>query len=317
MAHQNIFFATENSTGIITLNRPNALNALSLEMIMAFKQQLKQWAEDKKIESVMVRSNGERAFCAGGDIRALYQAMQENVAHKANEFFIAEYDLNHYIKHYPKRYIALLNGIAMGGGLGISINGSLRLAQANTQLAMPETAIGFFPDVGALYFLSQCPGYIGTYLGLLGIRINAKEALYAKLIDQIIDEENTQTLVNHLENERQLIDDCFSASSIEEILSRLEKTNTAWSKETIDTLKKRSPTSLKVTLKALQQARVLSFDECMRLTMTLANNFLHDHDLREGIRATVIDKDQTPHWQPAKLSEISSAMVEKYFTPML
>lgn len=317
MTHQDILFTTENSTGIVTLNRPKALNALSLEMIIAFRRQLEQWATDETIESVIVRSNSDRAFCAGGDIRSLYQAKLENNLHKAEQFFVEEYGLNHDIKHYPKRYIAVLNGMAMGGGLGISLNGTWRLAQADTQLAMPETAIGFFPDVGAFYFLSQCPGYIGIYLSLLGIRINSKEALYAKLIDQIIDEDHAISLSNHLENERESIDDCFSAPTVEEIVERLKKINTAWSKTTLQTLNTRSPTSLKVTLHAMRQARVLSFDECLYLTMTLAKNFLHTHDLYEGIRAAIVDKDQKPYWQPAKLSEVSSAMVEKYFEAML
>jgi enoyl-CoA hydratase len=326
-----VIFTTEGPLGVITLNRPQALNALNLAMIQGIKSQLKHWGKSTDIKAVLVRSHSERAFCAGGDIRAVYEYKQQGRNDIAN-FFQEEYSLNEMIKNYPKPYIALMHGITMGGGLGISIHGSLRIAADNLTLAMPETGIGFFPDVGGSYFLSRAPGETGTYIGLTSARLEVSDAYYAKLIDKVIDHRQLDKVFNQLQqnittdihsntppssklaSHRKLIDECFSANSVEEIVARLQSTSHPWADETRNALQTKSPTSLKVTLKALRLATTLNFHQCMQMEFGIATEFLKNHDFFEGIRAVLIDKDQKPAWQPNTLEQVDKSIVDRYFS---
>ncbi len=301
MIMQYLSFNIKNNTGFITLNRPKALNALNLTMIREIHQKLKSWESEQTVHRVVILSHHDKAFCAGGDIRDVYHAHQQgNIT--INPYFKEEYDLNTYIKHYTKPYIAVINGITMGGGLGISIHGSLRIALNNLILAMPETGIGFFPDIGSTYFLSRCPGQIGIYLGLTGARLNATEALYAGLIDQIIGE---PPVINHLEVNYSTINQAFQYNTIEEILGALLKINNTWSTQIHDLILTKSPTSLKITLRALRKATTLDFNSCMIMEYKIANYCLENSEFFEGIRAAVIDKDKQPRWNPATLAEVN------------
>jgi enoyl-CoA hydratase len=300
MNMQYLSFSVRKETGFIILNRPEALNALSLDMIRGIHEKLKIWEAESNIRQVYIMSNNDRAFCAGGDIRAVYEAHKRNEKN-IKDYFKEEYALNTYIKHYPKPYISIINGITMGGGLGISIHGSLRIATNALTLAMPETGIGFFPDIGATYFLSRIPHNLGIYLGLTSARLNATETLYIGLIDQII---GTPPPNNHLETHQKIIEKAFQYKTVEEILETLLREPDPWAKEIYNIILKKSPMSLKLTLKALLKAKNLEFNQCMEMEYKLACYCLEHHDFIEGIRAAVIDKDQNPKWQPEKLSEV-------------
>ncbi len=330
--------------GLITLNRPSVLNALNHSMFMSLDKYLKEWEQAVSIKAIVIRAAEGRAFCAGGDIRYAYEkglAKDPSLPH----FFRDEYRLNQYIYHYSKPYIALMNGITMGGGVGISIHGSHRIGTKRLSFSMPETGIGFFPDVGATYFLTRLPGKIGFYLGLTGARIPYNDCLAAGLIDQVIAEDSLQDLINKLagasleKNAEATISDicnqftvpveksvlmeheaeinaCFSKNTIEEIFAALENYPSEWCQEVLSVLQKKSPTSLKITLRQLQLGKKLNFDECMKLEYRLTNRFLHNLDFFEGVRAAIIDKDQQPKWQPSTLEEVKASNIESYFLPL-
>lgn len=290
----DICFNTKDSIGIITLNRPSALNALNAEMLNALHQQLLQWEKDNTILAVLIESSSPHVFCAGGDIKAVYQAHQNKVKN-IELYFKKEYELNQYIHNYSKPYIAILNGLTMGGGAGVSLHGRCRIATEQFSFAMPETGIGFFPDVGTSYILSRLPSEIGVYLGLTGTRINATEALYAKLIDINLTKDTHE---NHLSDNRQRIEKHFNFNAIEEIFESLMKDSHAWAQNTLALLKTKSPTSLKLTLQMLREAKNLSFEDCIKHEYKLACCLVDSHDFYEGIRAAIIDKDKKPHWDP-------------------
>lgn len=342
--NSNIQFQKINQIGLITLNRPNALNALTLDMCIQMREQLIEWQIDKNVKAVIVNTANNRAFCAGGDIRRLYELGKQDPA-LALPFFWHEYRLNWYIFNFPKPYISLLNGITMGGGMGISVNGSHRIATENLLMAMPETGIGFTPDVGASYFLSHCPGYSGFYLGLTGNKITAGDAYYLGLANYFVpshylnilcnsliglrfEQDAQQEIANVIERfsttpplsslalHQAQIDACFSKKTVEEIIAALRSHNGDWCRETEKILLTRSPTSLKVTLESLQRGKSLDFTDCLTQEYRLGGHFLNSHDLFEGIRAAIIDKDRKPHWQPAELSDVTSENVQKYFLPL-
>ena len=340
----DIRFDRQGRLGIVTLDRPQALNALTLEMAAALDDRLTAWAEDAGVAAIVIRSAGGRAFCAGGDIRALYEAGRRRDPY-VRDFYRTEYRLNHRIKTYRKPYIALIDGIVMGGGVGLSVHGSHRVVTERCQFAMPETGIGFFPDVGGSWFLPRCPGRLGTYLGLTGARLGAADAFYcgaathyvasddlarvqgaleqaswkgdhgvvvATLLDRMAADPGAPPLARH----REAIDRCFGGDTIEGILSRLALEKTAWADETMAILRRKSPTSLKVTLRQLRLGGALSdFAAAMRMEYRMALHTVAGRDFYEGVRAAVIDKDQAPQWQPATLAEISEAMVGHYFEP--
>jgi len=333
----------DGNLGLITLNRPDVLNSLNLIMIQSMQKQLNAWAGNDSIKGVVIQGKG-RAFCAGGDLRLTYERHQKNDDQLAL-FFHDEYQLNKTIYHYPKPYIALLDGITMGGGVGVSIHGSHRVATENLVFAMPETGIGYFPDVGGTHFLPRLPGHIGLYLGLSGARLRVDDCKALNLVQHKVTRDDfpaifealakhswgndPQTTVQHilakfhiasdatsLLQQQESIDKCFAFSTVEDILDALQLSTNAVCQDAAIAFTKKSPTSLKVTLAALKRSAKLDFDECMRQEFRLASHFLSNHDFFEGIRALIVDKDQKPHWQPAILSNVTQEKVESYFSPL-
>ena len=334
---EGVILRREAALGHITLNRPNALNALTYEMCASISGVLRDWAEDNAVHAILIDAVPGRAFCAGGDIRSIYHLGRQNPA-QAEAFFATEYRLNAAVRHYPKPYVALLNGITMGGGAGLSVHGSHRVVTENATFAMPETGIGLYPDVGGSYFLSRLPGETGTYLGLAGARIGPADMLSLGLATHFVPTVAMNQLAPRLAEGqpvdaafRQLadgkpqmapltghrleIDELFSGESVEAIIAKLQ-TGAAWARGVAETLASRSPTSLKLTLKALREAKKLDFDGCMRMEYRLTLRLLGGHDLYEGVRAILIDRDQQPHWQPNSLPLVTDEMIEAYFAPL-
>jgi enoyl-CoA hydratase/carnithine racemase len=324
--------------GVITLNRPSALNALSLPMIREIVRLLTEWKDHPRVRLIIVQSAGDRAFCAGGDIRSVYEARRKEDWRFLRDIFQEEYLLNFLIRVYPKPYISLIDGIAMGGGLGISVHGSHSLITENAVMAMPETTIGFFPDVGASSFLNQCPGEVGTFLGLLGEKISGEDALYAGFathrvassqlhaLYQTLIQAESEEAVNEilqdmawgqedcfLQTHRDLIDRCFSYGTVEEILGALQVEKNTITKPWLKALSQKSPTSLKLTLALLRRTKGRPLKETLNLDFHLSQKCIKGYDFFEGIRAVLIDKDQNPHWQPRYLSDVTPEMIEAYF----
>ncbi len=332
---------SEGACGRITLNRPGAINALTSEMVAVISAALTAWAADPAIHFVMLDGAGERGLCAGGDIRAMYQAVVSGHPSLAIDFFRSEYRLNYLISRYPKPYVALMDGIVMGGGIGISAHGSHRIVTERSQLAMPETAIGFIPDVGGTFLLGTAPGEFGIYLGLTGNRIGAADALYCRLADLIVPTGSLAALTAELETcadaaaleasllryaspspqtpsapLRAWIKDCFSAHTVEEILAALARHADPEAQAALEDLKKKSPTSLKVTFTALRNGRKwndLAF--CLQQEFRIAQACLRGHDFAEGVRAAIIDKDRNPAWNPERLEEVTPEDVQSYSAP--
>jgi enoyl-CoA hydratase len=327
--------------GLITLNRPQHLNALNHTMIHAIYPALQQWAAAEHIKAVIINAQG-RAFCAGGDLRLVYNRWLAHEPH-IERFFDDEYQLNQAIFHFPKPYIALLDGITMGGGVGLSIHGSHRVVTERIKFAMPETGIGFYPDVGGTYFLPRLRNHLGFYLGLTGIVLNADDCVELEIAQHKVLSDTLPALIQALAQtpfakdafesvseviaefgvtthalsdffqKTSSIEACFKEKTIEEIIQQLTTSAESLCRETATLLQKKSPTALKVTLCALQQGATLAFDACMHEEYTLTKNFLKGHDFMEGIRALIIDKDQSPNWQPDSLDKVTEQIVAGYF----
>ena len=330
-----ILFDVSDGLGLVTLNRPSALNALTLGMIRAFHTKLDAWTTDTSVRLVAVRGAGGKGFCAGGDIRALYDGRGTAIT---ADFFREEYRLNHAIFHYPKPYVALMDGIAMGGGVGVSVHARHRVVCEATVFAMPETGIGLFPDVGGSYFLPRMPGNLGVYLALTGARLRAADCLYAGIADVFVPaarhvdlaaalcggngidavlrrfaaDAGTAPMAAH----RATIDRCFAGGTVEAIVSALEREGTEWAAATLRVMAGKSPTSQKIALRQICLGASLGFDDCMRMEYRLSQHLMAAHDFFEGVRAVVIDKDQAPRWRPARLEDVSDAAVEEYFAPL-
>jgi len=330
-----ILFEAQGALGLITLNRPKALNALTLDMIHAMSERLAVWAEDADIAAVLVHGAGDKAFCAGGDVLALVRP--DNADFVAG-FFRDEYRLNRTIFRYPKPYIALIDGIAMGGGVGVSVHGRFRIATGRTLFAMPETGIGMFPDVGGTWFLPRLPGELGLYLGLTGARLGAADCLYAGLAEGYVPEERHGDLLSGLaegravedllgalggdagapplaEN-REAIDRCFSARSVEDILNRLAAEGGDWADKTRAALSRMSPSALKIAFRQIRAGAALDFEDCMMLEYRISQRIVPGHDFREGVRALLVDKDMSPRWDPPSLAAVSDAAADAVFAPL-
>ena len=346
----DILFGREGGVGTVLLNRPQALNAFTLGMYRKFEPMLHAWAGNPDIRAVLIEGAGERAFCAGGDVRAVYEAGRGIAGDPdfTKVFFAEEYRIISFIHRYPKPYVAILDGITMGGGAGVSVNGAFRVATEKTMFAMPETGIGLFPDVGATRFLNLCPGHIGRYLGLTGARLGAADALYCGFathfvprerapelragmaavaweagreraqVTALLDTFSTDPGPSPLAAQRPVIDRCFAGETIEAILDALETEtdDRDWAMETRATLLTKSPTSLRITLRQLVLGQGCDLDAALRLEYRLTQHVMAAHDFYEGVRAALVDKDQTPHWQPASLAEVDAAMTEAYFAPL-
>ena len=343
--HGDILFEVAGAVGRVTLNRPKALNALTLEMTRRLDARLIEWSADGRIGAVVIEGAGGRAFCAGGDVRALYQAMGRAGDPLPVEFYRDEYTLNHRVFAFPKPYIALIDAVVMGGGVGVSVHGSHRVATENVLFAMPETGIGLFPDVGGTHFLSRLPGALGMYLGLTGARLGAADALYCGVATHHVPRAQLGNLAAALAaapfdgdardaasaviaryaadpgppplaDHRAAIDRCFAAGSVEEIVEALATEGGAWAGKTLAALATKSPTSLKVTHRQLRAGAKLDFAAAMRLEYRLSQRFCAGHDFAEGVRAAVIDKDNAPKWRPDRLDAVTAEDVDAYFAPL-
>jgi enoyl-CoA hydratase len=324
--------------GRIRLNRPKALNSLTMQMIHGIGIALDDFACDPAVAAVLVSGEGERGLCAGGDIRALYDSGRAGTS-DASDFFRAEYAMNARIAHYSKPYIAIMDGITMGGGVGISAHGSIRIVTERTRMAMPETGIGFFPDVGGTFLLPCAPGETGTYIGLTGAQIGGADAIYAGFADYFVPTQNLPALIEALAavgkdtvreavapftttpetaplaTNRAEIDQIFAVQDVEQIIARLEQSATPFAAETLKVLLTKSPTSLKLTLRLLRLGGTsATLEECLEREFAGCQRILASHDFYEGVRAAVVDKDRNPKWSPATLAEVTGAEVESYLT---
>jgi len=341
-----ILFGREGGLATVTLNRPQALNAFTLDMYRRFDPMLRGWADDTRVKAVLIRGAGERAFCAGGDVRAIYEAGRGISGDRSltADFFREEYELIRHIHRFPKPYIAIIDGITMGGGAGVSVNGAYRVATERTMLAMPETGIGLFPDVGATRFLNLCPGRIGHYLGLTGARVGAADALYCGFATHFVPRDGVPALVAGLAGSdgveeilagftadpgpapiaarQPAIDRCFAGDTVEAILDALEREaadggpDAEWAAQTHAGLLPKSPTSLKLTLRQLIAGRGFAIEDALALEYRLTQHVMAGHDFYEGVRAGLVDKDQQPRWDPPTLAGVDEAMVDSYFAPL-
>ncbi|WP_030423393.1 MULTISPECIES: enoyl-CoA hydratase/isomerase family protein [unclassified Streptomyces] len=322
----------------LVLNRPRALNALTHEMVLRIDEALSEWERDPAVETVVLTGAGERGLCAGGDIRVVHADARDGDGTASAAFWRDEYRLNARIARYPKPYVAVMDGIVMGGGVGVSAHGGVRVVTERSVIAMPETGIGFVPDVGGTHLLSRAPGELGTHLALTGARVGAADALLCGLADHHVPSAAlpdlladlavlpaAEAVARHtrpappggLAAAREWIDACYGADTVEEIVGRLTSHGDPAAKETAETLLTNSPTAVKATLAAVRRARVLGSLEAVldqEYRSSLAG--LGSHDLVEGIRAQVVDKDRSPRWSPATLAEVTDDDVERYFAPL-
>ena len=327
---EDLVIERRDNVGVLTLNRPKVLNAMTLPMLEQIGRSLTAWRDDPDVQAVMVRGNG-RSFCAGGDIVALRRAALAGNSDENDRLYRTEYSLNALIATYTKPYVALAHGYCMGGGLGLLMHGSHRVVAPDTLLAMPETAIGFFPDVGASYVFARLKHGLGMYLGLTGSRMSAGAAIRAGLATHYIDDISIGALVEaivdgpslesalsryastpptDLEDDRAAIERCFDTESIGEIVTRLEGEHTTWASATLDRLRAASPTSLVLTFAMIRNARSLDLLAALRVEYVLAKHMWRRPEFLDGIRAVVIDKDRSPCWQPARFRDVDLAAID-------
>jgi enoyl-CoA hydratase len=353
---QGILLDHRGTAGVVTLNRPAALNAVSRSMVRALRDALERWRHNDAVSRIIVTAAGGKAFSAGGDLRAIYEAGRAGLQQESLDFWREEYALNNAIKHYPKPYVALIDGIVMGGGVGVSVHGSHRVAGDRFDFAMPEVGVGFFPDVGATWFLPRLPGEIGTYCAVTGARLKAADAVsvgiathrvpsarFAELADALsgrdpVDDvlagfaspalpapgesgapaDGVRTVMAHCA----AIDRIFAAGSVEDILAGLDAesavggNDASWAGNVASAIRAKAPLSLKITLAQMRRGRHWSFAECMQAEFRIVSRVVYGHDFYEGIRAVIIDKDNRPRWAPATLAEITADAVESHFAPL-
>ena len=342
MTSPDLLVRITGSIGRITLNRPRALNALTIDMVSEINAALAQWADDPAVLAVIVDGAGERGLCAGGDIRSLYDAAKSNDLNLPKRFFAVEYRMNARIASFPKPYIPIMDGIVMGGGIGLSAHGSHRLVTARATLAMPEVGIGFIPDVGGTYLLARAPDQLGTHAALTAARLTGADALLLNLADAMIDAASIPALIADLEAAtshddviaritrakimpppsalgaaQTWIARCYQGNRVEDILSNLETSAEPAAQTAAATIRSQSPSAVKLTLRALRRAAALSgLPACLDQEYRVALRCMASHDFTEGVRAAVIDKDRTPRWQPATLDAVTDAMLDPYFASL-
>lgn len=332
-----VLFETRGRAGIVTLNRPKALNALNSAMVRLIHARLVAWASDPSVELVVMRGAGEKAFCAGGDIRQLHDWGRAGDPAML-EFYREEYRLNAFIKRYPKPYVAAMDGIVMGGGVGLSAHGSHRVAGERLMFAMPETGIGFFPDVGGTFFLPRMPGRTGTWLALTASRLGQADALWSGFATHAVASADLGAVVDALAEKGDpdttlaafarpagdapakallpVVDRCFSAGTVEEILARLDAEDGEWAAKQAATIRQKSPTSLKIALRQMREGAGASFEDCMRIENRIVSRIPAGVDFYEGVRAVIIDKDHAPKWRPERLEDVTEAAIDAYFAPL-
>jgi enoyl-CoA hydratase len=329
----------ENGVGRITLNRPKVLHALNTAMCLEITRALLAWKDDPAVQAVMIDHAGERGFCAGGDIRMLAESgADDGVAAKA--FFLAEYRMNHLLFVYPKPVAAIMDGIVMGGGVGISAPARVRIATERTTYAMPETGIGLFPDVGGGWFLPRMPGQSGIWMGLTGARLKAADCLALGLATHVVESGRIEALkaailadaeavfgapelfaqspgAAPVQPHRSDIDRLFAFDTVEEIFAALEADGGEWAQGQLAILKTKSPQSLKVSLRQMRTgAKLTSFAENMAMEYAIVGRIVRTHDFQEGVRAVIVDKDNAPKWSPAELAGVAGAELDRLFAPL-
>ncbi len=333
MTQAEVLTRIEGRVGRITLNRPKALHALNLAMCQMMTSALIAWRDDPDVESVLLDHGGDRGFCAGGDIRMIAESGAGDAV-AARAFFRAEYRLNHLMFAYPKPITAVVDGIVMGGGVGISEPADVRIATERTTYAMPETGIGLFPDVGGGWFLPRLPGETGTWLALTGARLKAADTLALGIHTHFVPTEKLESLKDAflagradaisgrsadlgpppLAPHRESIDRLFGHGTIEAIFAALEMDGSDWAMAQLATLKTKSPQSLKVTLRQLRAGRRMNdFAEVMAMEYRLGGRIVRTHDFEEGVRAVIVDKDNAPQWSPASLQDVTDTALDALF----
>lgn len=343
MSESEVLFDRVGHAGVVTLNRPKALNALNHAMVLAIAEQLERWEGDDTVRHVIVRGAGDRAFCAGGDIRKIYDQGLAGDPTRAR-FFADEYRLNVRIKRFPKPYIALIDGIVMGGGVGLSVHGSHRVGTERTTFAMPETGIGFFPDVGGSWFLPRMPQETGMMAALSAGRLKQADALWTGILTHGIASGDMEALASAL-TETEAVDEViagfsrrhdageaplaaratriaeiFGRASVAEILEALDEVAGAagdpdadWARAQAETIRAKSPTSVMLAFQQLRRGAELDFEACMRLEFRILSRILQGADFYEGVRAVIVDKDNAPRWSPASLADVTEADILAHF----
>jgi enoyl-CoA hydratase len=335
--YADVKFRAERGLGWITLNRPQAINALTHEMIRRIDAQLAAWAGDDRIGGVVLDGTGERGLCSGGDIVAIYRDLRAGGGSASFDLWRDEFAMDLRVAQYPKPYLAVASGTVMGGGVGLSAHGTVRVVTATTRMAMPETAIGFCPDIGSTWLLARAPGETGTHLALTGERFTAGDAIACGLADCYLPDERVPALLGQLSAatittaaaelaahppaspllaQRDWIDACYQAGTVPEILARLRDRPEPEAGRAASQISARSPIAVSVTLRALRQARHLTLPQVLDQDLRIVRAAVGSHDLVEGIRAQVIDKDRTPRFAPPSLGEVTPAMVDRYFAPL-
>jgi enoyl-CoA hydratase len=336
----DLVVAREGAAGVIRLNRPKALNALTLEMTRGIAAALDAFERDPKVALILLEGAGERGLCAGGDIRGLYESARAK-GDLGKIFWREEYIVNARIAQYPKPYVAYMDGFVMGGGVGLAGHASHRIVTEKTKVAMPEVSLGFFPDVGGTWLLSRAPGELGTYFALTGLTMNGADAVYSCLADALIKTSDWPSLREALTDaslagnaadvmqairryaatdetgpvaqQRALIDRAFAHDSVEEIVTALQQDGSDFAQTTLKALADKSPRGLKVTLRLLRLARTsTSLEECLGREYLAALEVFDSHDFVEGVRAAIIDKDRNPQWQPPNLEGVTPEIVARY-----
>uniref|UniRef100_A0A2I3N3S1 3-hydroxyisobutyryl-CoA hydrolase n=1 Tax=Papio anubis TaxID=9555 RepID=A0A2I3N3S1_PAPAN len=343
-AAEDVLLEKKGCAGVITLNRPKLLNTLTFNMIRQIYSQLKKWEQDPETFLIIIKGAGGKAFCAGGDIRVISEAekAKQNIA---PVFFRVEYMLNNAIGSCQKPYVALIHGITMGGGVGLSVHGQFRVATEKCLFAMPETAIGLFPDVGGGYFLPRLQGKLGYFLALTGFRLKGRDVYRAGIATHFVDSEklamleedllalkspskeniasvlenyHTESKIDRdksfmLEEHMDKINSCFSANTVEEIIENLKQDGSSFALEQLKVINKMSPTSLKITLRQLMEGSSKTLQEVLTMEYRLSQACMRGHDFHEGVRAVLIDKDQSPKWKPADLKEVTDEDLNNHF----
>ncbi|MBU2531849.1 MAG: enoyl-CoA hydratase/isomerase family protein [Alphaproteobacteria bacterium] len=342
--NDEIIIRIEGRAGRITLNRPKALNALTYDQVIAMSEALERWRQDERVHLVILDGAGDRALCAGGDVLSFYERRDDGGAY-AKRFWRDEYVLNAKISRYPKPFVALQDGIVMGGGIGISAHASHRIVTERAMLAMPETTIGLVPDVGGMWLLANAPGHFGEYLGLLGERMNAADAIIFGFSDTFVPSDTLPDLISALvdpggdsvgvtvahfaaappppalNERREEIDRVFAAETVEAILAGLAEAaggdDAAWQAKAVAAAESRSPLALKLTLQAIRKARQMSsLEQALNLEYRLTTRLFLSGEFVEGVRALLVDKDKAPKWNPTSLSKVSDALVGEFLSPL-
>ncbi len=335
-APAEILFSRDGALGHILLNRPRAMNSLTFGMVSAMAGQLDAWRDDPRVETVVITGAGDRGLCAGGDIVSLYRAIKEDTAGAAT-FWAREYALNLAIAEYPKPYVAIMDGVVLGGGVGVSAHGSVRIVTERTKIGMPEVGIGFVPDVGGTWLLSRAPGELGTHAGLTGGSFTGADGIELGLADHFVASDRLDEFVEALASmsasdallrfasdappsslaaARPWIDECYSSDDALEILDRLDRSSSAEARAAAEVIRSKSPTAVAVTLESLRRARATpTLAEVLDTEYRVSLHFAAGTEMSEGIRAQVIDKDRAPRWSPSTLAQVTRDDVESYFAP--